>query len=69
MMSGATGGTGAEAASSTPLTAGGGAGGPLTPGAITAAVKTELNLIPKSELDARSTPHPEVSWYPFSFKR
>ena len=43
----------------TPLTAGGGAG-PLTPGAISAAVKTELNLIPKSELDARSTPHPEV---------
>ena len=60
MMSGTTTGTGAEAASSTPLTAGTGAG-PLTPGAISAAVKTELNLIPKSELDARSTPHPEVS--------
>lgn len=43
----------------TPLTAGG--GGPLTPGAISAAVKTELNLIPKSELDARSTPHPDAS--------
>ena len=59
MMSTTT-GTGAEAASATPLTTGTGAG-PLTPGAITAAVKTELNLIPKSELDARSTPHPEVS--------
>lgn len=49
----------------TPLTAGGAGGaggaGPLTPGAITAAVKTELNLIPKSELDARSTPHPDAT--------
>ena len=47
----------------TPLTAGGTGALPLTPGAITAAVKTELNLIPKSELDARSTPHPDVSLF------
>ena len=32
-------------------------GGALTPGAISAAVKTELNLIPKAEIDSRSTPH------------
>lgn len=34
---------------------------PLTPGAICAAVKTELNLITKTEIDARSTPGPDQS--------
>ena len=34
-------------------------GGPLTPGAITAAVKTELNINLKTEMDARSTPLPD----------
>lgn len=43
---------------------------PLTPGAISAAVKTELNLITKTEIDARSTPAPDqggMSIYPSQY--